>query len=263
MEQFDFQKEVIARSHEVPVVVDFWAPWCGPCRVLGPVLEQMAAEANGRWELVKINTEEHREVAQTYQIMSIPAVKLFFEGKVIGEFVGALPRSQIEKWLDAYIPDERKLQLAEIMSELELDREGGLAKLKNFVQQHPDLDEGRVNLALQLVSEQPQAAKKMVADIHPAHEMYEQAEDVRALAAFYSFEAKDDSPVAQRLEAARQAAQQQNMETALQKLVEAVMIDKNYADELPRKAMIAFFHLLGPEHELTKAYRPRFNMALY
>ncbi|MEX0600785.1 MAG: thioredoxin [Rhodothermales bacterium] len=94
-----FQKDVIEKSFNKPVLVDFWAPWCGPCRVLGPTLEKMAREAGGSWRLVKINTDKYPEFARRYGVRGIPAVKLFVDGEVADEFVGALPEHAVRDWL--------------------------------------------------------------------------------------------------------------------------------------------------------------------
>ena len=101
-----FEQDVIQASHEAPILVDFWAEWCGPCRVLGPALERLADEARGKWRLVKIDVDEFPEVAQQYQVEGIPAVKLYHLGEEIGDFVGALPEAEIRKWLDENIPSE-------------------------------------------------------------------------------------------------------------------------------------------------------------
>lgn len=95
-----FQKQVIEQSKTVPVVVDFWASWCGPCRVLGPVIESLAEEYKGKFILAKMSVEENQEKPQEYSVMSIPAVKLFKDGEVVDEFVGAIPEDQIRDWLD-------------------------------------------------------------------------------------------------------------------------------------------------------------------
>ena len=97
----DFDKQVIQASKKVPVVVDFWASWCGPCRMLGPSMEKLAEEYKGKFILAKLNVEENQEKPQEYRVMSIPSVKMFKNGKVIAEFVGAIPESQVRKWLDS------------------------------------------------------------------------------------------------------------------------------------------------------------------
>lgn len=103
----DFQTQVLDKSHVKPVVVDFWAPWCGPCHALGPVIEKLARESGGAWRLVKINVDAHPALASEYQVRGIPAVKMFREGIVVGEFAGALPEPQIRKWLDEHLQPAR------------------------------------------------------------------------------------------------------------------------------------------------------------
>jgi len=102
MDKFD--QEVVAKSYEKPVLVDFWAPWCGPCRVLGPTIEKLAKESGGAWRLVKINVDQHPVLSQRYEIRSIPSVKLFWQGEVLNEFMGALPEPALRRWLDQHLP---------------------------------------------------------------------------------------------------------------------------------------------------------------
>ncbi len=99
----DFQEKVINKSHELPVLVDFWAGWCGPCMMLGPVLEKIAEELDGKFILAKVETDSAPEVSSKFGIMSIPSVKLFKGGKVVDEFVGAQPEAPIKQWLSQYI----------------------------------------------------------------------------------------------------------------------------------------------------------------
>src|SRR6187402_1800127 len=112
----DFQKAVIDQSFELPVLVDFWAPWCGPCKILGPVIEQLADEQATRWALVKLNTEDQPEIAEQFSIRSIPNVKLFYRGEVIDEFTGALSRQMILDWLNKALPNPGLIALDHLLS---------------------------------------------------------------------------------------------------------------------------------------------------
>src|SRR5215213_5739194 len=131
----DFMERVIERSHEVPVVVDFWAEWCGQCRTLGPALEAGVAKREGEVELAKLDTDANPSLAASFQIRGIPAVKAFKDGKVVSEFVGAVPPAQIEEFLNGIVPSSAE-KLAEAGDEeslrkaLELDARNTGAALK-------------------------------------------------------------------------------------------------------------------------------------
>ncbi len=117
-ELIDFQSDVIETSKTTPVLVDFWASWCGPCVYLSPTLEKLAEEAGDAWTLLKVNTETQQELAINYGIRSIPNVKLFVNGEITGEFIGALPEEEIKRWLELNIPKESDLEkVAEAISD--------------------------------------------------------------------------------------------------------------------------------------------------
>lgn len=256
----DFNSAVLERSYERPVVVDFWAPWCGPCRVLGPTIEQIAEEQADRWDLVKVNTEEDPAVAQQYKIMSIPNVKLFHKGEVIAEFTGAQPRNVIERWLDEHIPDERKADVQALIEQASTPE--GLAALEAFVAEHPDIQEAVVGLARHLVFQDPEKARELVAHVKAADEMAEVAQDIRTIWELQQFEGNGELAGAA-LAQAKAALSQGDHAQAIQQLIEATTQDKTLNKDLPRRASIAFFRLLGPSHPITKEYRWRFDMALY
>lgn len=259
----DFQETVINRSQTVPVVVDFWAPWCGPCRFLGPVIEELAQEGEGKWELVKLNTDENQELSAQYKIRGIPAVKMFYRGKVMAEFTGALPKHQIENWLSEFLPDERKAELENIKTRLENNESDALTTLESFVHANPDLEDARLLLATHQVYEKPTEAAKMLEDITLGHKFFDSAEDVRTLAELMDCDENGNPVIEQKLAEARNALKAQQQEIALQNLIDAVMLDKQYCNELPRRATIALFHILGQDHPITKKYRRKFDMALY
>ncbi|MEL6649700.1 MAG: tetratricopeptide repeat protein [Bacteroidota bacterium] len=259
----DFQRDVIDRSKEVPVVVDFWASWCGPCRVLGPVIEQLAEEADGEWELVKVSTESHPDLSRTYDIMSIPAVKMFYQGEIVADFAGALPRPQIQKWLAEHLPSEEKARFAELQSRLAEGSENAQAEIEAFLKSFPEHQEAKLLLVQQIIFQDPARAERLLADLPVVANQLDSREDLKTLIRLMKWEGGKEK-VAQKLQAAQIALQNDDQEAAIKLLVEAVMIDKKYEDDLPRKACIAFFRTLwGHGHHLTKKHRISFDMALY
>lgn len=263
MAALDLNKQILEQSFIKPVVVDFWAPWCGPCRILGPVIEKLAEEQQDRWALVKVNTEEETELAEQYRIRNIPQVKMFYKGEVIAEFTGAIPRPAIEKWLDQYLPDARKEELESLLTQLESEGdESVLDTLEAYVEAHPDLKDASLALAKQLVFDNPAKAIQLLSTIHMGDPLYDQADDIKNLARFLTFEA-DDSEAGQLMSKAREAIFGGDFETAIQDIIEATSLNKAFNHDLPRKTAIALFRIWGNGHELTKRYRWRFDMVLY
>src|SRR3954454_23294185 len=132
-----FESAVLDRSREIPVVVDFWAPWCGPCRQLTPALERAAAARKGKVELVKVNTDENQAISQAFQIQGIPAVKAFKDGREVAQFVGAVPPAQVERFFDGLVPSEAEQLVAA----------GDEASLRRALEIEPTRRDARVGLA--------------------------------------------------------------------------------------------------------------------
>jgi|WetSurMetagenome_2_1015567.scaffolds.fasta_scaffold00267_22 putative thioredoxin len=266
-EAADFQRDVLDRSRTVPVVVDFWAEWCGPCKVLGPILEKLAASAEGRWELVKVDTEKYQDIAIRYNIASIPNVKLFVDGEVVDEFVGALPEYAVAEWLDRAVPGKSGPQLAEaaqLLAQGHADEAAAL--LEEVVSSDAGNAEAKVLLGRLIVFSDPVRAASLCRDVAKGTRFSDEAnlvlECAELLAKTANPAALADSPVKNGYLDAIRSFSQQDFAAALDQMIRVLARDRTYDTEGPRKACITMFHWLGEENELTKHYRRIFGMAL-
>ena len=264
----NFQQDVIEASREQPVLVDFWAPWCGPCRQLGPVLEKLA-EAAGDWTLVKVNTDENPEPAQRYGIRGIPAVKLFHEGDVIAEFTGARPEHAVRSWLDDNLPSATKSALEQAKAALdEGDTEEAEQLLWSVLDSDADNAEAKVLLARALAFRDPQRASALAEDADIADPSLRQVREAvqtltRLLRLNGSADDLPDAPGHDAYRAAIDALSEQDFDTALEHFIDVVRTNRDYDDDGARRACVALFTLLGANHPATKAHRRTFDMALY
>jgi putative thioredoxin len=246
----DFEARVIERSREVPVVVDFWAEWCGPCRVLGPALESAVAARGGDVELVKVDTDRNPNLAMAFQIGSIPAVKAFRDGEVAEEFIGAIRPAQIEQFLDGLVPspadklasagDEESLRKA-----LELDPRNAAAGIKL----------GRLLLA----RHQPDDAFELLDTYHGNFE----AEGLAARARLTADLGQDGADGPPGLAESFSAWDEGRLEAALDGLQTGIAAtEDSERRDLIRKVMVAIFTELGADHPLAREHRRRLAAAL-
>lgn len=267
-----FERDVVARSREVPVIVDFWAPWCGPCRTLGPTLERLAAQSGGKWILVKVNTDENQALAQRYRISGIPAVKAFVDGAVVDEFVGAQPEPQVRAFLDRVVPDEGA-RLAKAAREAEERGDTGAAtRLYAQVRaQDPRQPDALLFEARRLAATDKAQARELLRQLDGATRT-QKAQQVAQLqlaldaqpldVARAAFRADPDAPAA-RFGVGLALAADGQWEDALEAFLSLVRQDRAWGDDAARKAMLLVFDAVGQRSAIADKWRRKLSMELY
>ena len=274
----EFEAKVLIPAETVPVVVDFWAPWCEPCKVLKPMLEKLAEEYKGRFILAKVNSDESPELAQHFGVRSIPSVKVLFQGQLVDEFNGAIPESQIRAFLDRIAlpegPEQINLreQAAALVAEGKLD--DALAILVQASQANPQdqaiqldavdvlMQLGRKDEAKQLLAgdyaNEPDRANALRARLA----LLDGAADVMIGCA--SFDGTNPDDHAARLELSKAYAAQSRFREALDAALEVVRRDRFFDEGAGRKAILALFEALSGEQydDLVREFRRKLSAAL-
>ena len=275
----DFVQAVVERSHRVPVVVDFWAPWCGPCRNLGPILERLAAEFAGQFVLAKVDIDQSPAVAQQLQIRNIPLVVAFRDGAAVSEFAGAQPESAVRQFLEALLPsDADQAAQAGIEALTAGDAEAAEAAFGQALASDPRHPHALLGQARVLGNRGDYAAGlELLARMGVAsRELEHEAE--RLAAEFRTAQAPVDTSDLAPLRAAAEAAPAdlqagldyaralvaaRAYEEAMPLLVDLVARDKAFADEAARTTLLDVFEILGGGHQLTQTYRAKLAAALF
>ena len=279
--QENFQSVILEGSMQQPVLIDFWASWCQPCQALMPLLAKLADEYRGKFILAKINTEEQQAIAAQFQIRSIPAVKLVYQGKLVDEFAGALPESEVRAFLDKHIQQEPSEtdnaieQAYALLMQGESDQAAAL--IQKALEENPADPKAIIAFAkLKATLGDMQAASEAL-DTLPAEE--QEKPEVSAMRAQMLFDkVASGAPAIEELNAAlladgnnsearyqlaAQLVMHNELEPALEQLLTLMRKDREYRDDAARKAMIQVFDILGGDHPITKTFRTKMFNYLY
>jgi putative thioredoxin len=269
--QADFEQQVVAASFQQPVVIDFWAPWCAPCKVLKPILEKLADEYGGKFKLAKVNSDENPEISARYAVRGIPAVKAMVDGKIVNEFTGALPEGAVRDWLDKVIPSPAEVlrRAAQGMAEAG-DLDGALLKLAEAAKLDPNNEWVRVDAAEIMLAQGENAEAQrlldslrdpgivkdgrvlqLMAQVRLAG-MQTQGESEASLAAAVQ---ANENDLEARLKLANALIAANHPAEGMYQLLEIVRRDRKFRDDIGRKTLLDVFNLLGGQGGLVAEYR--------
>lgn len=272
----NFQSVVIDGSRKVPVVVDFWAPWCGPCKSLKPILEKLAEEFQGKFILAKVNADDNQELAAQFGVRGIPDVKAVYQGRIVDEFSGALPESAVREFLARIIPspaEELRAKAAELRASGDLA--GALQVLGEASGLDPQNEDVRIDAADILLDQgQFDESRRLLDSLSTVKQMDERVQRQRAKLSFaQGVQAGGDEATLReriatqpddmqaRLDLANLLVGQGRHAEGMDELLEMVRRDRAWNEEAARKQMLAVFSLLGA-HPLVSEYRRKLSSAL-
>ncbi|MEO8366293.1 MAG: thioredoxin [Pseudoxanthomonas sp.] len=273
-----FEAEVLQQSMQTPVLVDFWAPWCGPCKTLGPILEKLAGEFNGAFQLAKVDVDKEQEIAAAFQIRSVPTVFLVKGGQIVDGFPGAVPESQLRELLKKHGIEPGQAANDEPAAEeiAPLDPHAEIMSLRKAIETEPEKAELKLDLALALLKTGAASEAETLLDALPAN-LATDDRAVRARARLGFIALLKDAPPAEVLEAAiasnpddlraRHLLGAQwlvggKAEAALEQLLEMLRRNRGYEDGLPRKLLIDAFRVVEDEN-LVGQYRRKMSSLLF
>jgi len=273
-----FEAEVLMKSMQTPVLVDFWAPWCGPCKTLGPILEKLAGEYNGAFELAKVDVDQEQEIAAAFQIRSVPTVFLVKGGEVVGGFPGAVPESQLREFLKQHGVEPLAVANEEPAVEdlAPLDPHAVLLAAREAVEATPDKSELKLDLALALLDTGAHAEAQALLDALPAN-LGADDKTLRARTRLAFAAAAKDAPPVDELEAALatdpddlrarhllgiQRLVSGDEQQALEHFLDMLRRDRTYQEGLPRKLLIDAFRVIVDD-ALVGQYRRKMAALLF
>lgn len=276
VDESSFQQAVVEASRKVPVLVDFWAEWCAPCRALKPVLEKLADEYQGRFVLAKVNSDQNQALAARYGVRGIPNVKAFVDGQLVDEFSGALPEPMVREFIDGLMPSEAETLRRQAAAAREAGRaDEALALLQRAADLEPQNDAVRLDRAeILLDAGRLDEARALLDQLNILTRDEPRAAGLIARAAFAggspegaagleSRVAANPDDLAARLDLAKACVNARRYEAAMEQLLEIIRRDRSFGDDAGRKTMLQVFNLLGNEGDLVNKYRRLMASALY